>query len=177
ELEVKKDPTATKFTINTAEVNKHEKYLILCEIAWNQIDNELLNSKKCDVICFLYDQSDPNSFSKVLELHENVLSGVPCLFVATKADRPVVQQNCEVQPSMYCTLNNLPEPVPFTALTQVSLKKDVYDTLACMAVYPHLCNQKSQFFTLPMVVSLGVGTMFVAGGAFLLYRYLRPHRT
>ncbi|CAB4014230.1 mitochondrial Rho GTPase 1-A-like, partial [Paramuricea clavata] len=96
----------------TAFLQGHvNRSLELCEIAWNQIDNELLNSKKCDVICFLYDQSDPNSFSKVLELHENVLSGVPCLFVATKADRPVVQQNCEVQPSMYCTLNNLPEPV------------------------------------------------------------------
>ncbi|XP_046856446.1 mitochondrial Rho GTPase 1-A-like [Xenia sp. Carnegie-2017] len=177
EIEGRKDVAETKFTINTVDLSGQEKYLILCKITWNQVDIELLNSKKCDVICFLYDQSDPSSFSKVLEHYENVMSGVPCLFIASKSDLPAVVQDSEIQPSLYCSLNNLPAPVPFSALTKATLTKDVFKTITHLAVYPHLTGRKSQFFSTTTVLSLGFGTACLAAGAFLLYKYLRHNKT
>lgn len=57
-----------------------------------------------DVILYVYDSSDTNSFSYISNLRQQypLLNNLPCLFVATKADLDLAQQRHEVQPDVYC---------------------------------------------------------------------------
>lgn len=63
--------------VNSVEADGAEKYMVMHEVGPSH-DKEVLLSKKfkdnCDVACFLYDSSDPNSFEYVAKLRVNYWS-------------------------------------------------------------------------------------------------------
>lgn len=81
-------------------------YLILEELG--ELEPAILENKKkldqCDVICYTYDSSDPESFQYLVELREkysSLLDDIPSVFVALKADLDKQQQRSDVQPENY----------------------------------------------------------------------------
>lgn len=80
-------------------------YLILEELG--ELEPAILENKKrleeCDVICYTYDSSDPESFQYLVDLrqkHAN-LDEIPSVFAALKADLDKQQQRSDVQPENY----------------------------------------------------------------------------
>lgn len=57
--------------VNSVEMKGAEKYLVMQEVESTQV-SEILSSKKkldqCDLLCFVYDTSDANSFEYVSTL-------------------------------------------------------------------------------------------------------------
>ncbi|KAI5955686.1 GEM1 [Candida jiufengensis] len=80
-------------------------YLILEELG--ELEPAILENKKrldeCDVICYTYDSSDPESFQYLVDLRKKNLhlDEIPSVFVALKADLDKQQQRSDVQPENY----------------------------------------------------------------------------
>ncbi|GEQ67816.1 hypothetical protein JCM33374_g1482 [Metschnikowia sp. JCM 33374] len=81
-------------------------YLILEELG--ELEPAILENQKrldqCDVICYTYDSSDPESFQYILNLrqkHCKILNDIPSVFAALKADLDKQQQRSDVQPENY----------------------------------------------------------------------------
>ncbi|CAK9438806.1 uncharacterized protein LODBEIA_P30300 [Lodderomyces beijingensis] len=80
-------------------------YLILEELG--ELEPAILENKKrldeCDVICYTYDSSDPESFQYLVDLRSKYahLDEIPSVFVALKADLDKQQQRSDVQPENY----------------------------------------------------------------------------
>ena len=87
-----------------------------------------------DVIIYVYDSSDTNSFSHISNLRHKhsassstfgyILSTIPCIFVATKADLDLAQQRHEVQPDVYCRKLELDIPGLGAGPLNVSARDD-----------------------------------------------------
>ncbi|KAL8693076.1 MAG: hypothetical protein Q9218_002040, partial [Villophora microphyllina] len=77
------------------------------------LDNKERLNEQCDVLIYAYDSSDAASFSYILSLREKHphLDDLPALFVATKADRDRVMQDCETQPEAYTENKGMQKPV------------------------------------------------------------------
>lgn len=58
---------------------------------------------ECDVLCYTYDSSDPDSFQYIVNLRNKYrhLDGLPAVYVALKADLDRQQQRSEEQPDVY----------------------------------------------------------------------------
>ncbi|CAK7892387.1 mitochondrial Rho GTPase 1 [[Candida] anglica] len=81
-------------------------YLILEELG--ELEPAILENKsrldQCDVVCYAYDSSDPESFQYLVDLrakYANNLDDIPSVFVALKADLDKQQQRSDVQPENY----------------------------------------------------------------------------
>lgn len=159
------------YTINLLEVNRQEKYLVLREIQWED-SGFLLHDRRCDVACFIYDSTDASSFDQVVQLREKLPKTVPCLLVAGKNEGVPAKQDFEMQPSLYCTLNKLPPPQPFSSLSSPDVYKPLYDNLAQMAVYPHLCGPNAEGVTSYWIIA-GLAAALIAASGVLVFRYLR----
>lgn len=102
------EPTQKMMSVvGTVEQAGAERYLVLQEFGSRYEAEVLRNSSKlsaADVIVFVYDSSDTNSFSYISNLRQqySLLQSMPSLFVATKADLDLAQQRHEVQPDAYC---------------------------------------------------------------------------
>ncbi|KAJ7386250.1 Mitochondrial Rho GTPase 2 [Desmophyllum pertusum] len=161
----------SSYAINLLEVNRQEKYLALREIEWEN-SGFLLHDRRCDVACFIYDSTDPASFTQVVQLREKLPKTVPCMLVAGKSEGVPAKQEFEMQPSLYCTLNKLPPPQPFSCLSRPDIYKPIYNSLAQMAVYPHLCGPNADSVTSYWIVA-GLAAALVATAGILMFRYLR----
>jgi hypothetical protein len=118
----------------------------------------LRNSKKMelvDVILYIYDSSDTNSFSYIsnlrvcfiliftstgrlltLQQQQYSLDHIPTLFVATKSDLDLAQQRHEVQPDVYCRRLFLQVPVAVSIKTAQTA--DVFATICRVALNPYV---------------------------------------
>jgi Ras family protein T1 len=114
----------------------------------------LRNPKKtdlADVIVYVYDSSDTNSFSYISNLRvrplltvsrtapdttqqQYSLDHIPTLFVATKSDLDLAQQRHEVQPDVYCRRLGLQVPVAVSVRT--GQLADVFHVLTRIAMNP-----------------------------------------
>lgn len=58
---------------------------------------------ECDVLCYTYDSSDPESFQYLVQLRQKYpkLDNLPAVFVGLKADLDRQQQRSDVQPDVY----------------------------------------------------------------------------
>ncbi|CAH3195771.1 unnamed protein product [Porites evermanni] len=165
------DKNLSSYAINLLEVNRQEKYLVLREIEWEK-SGFLLHDRRCDVACFMYDSTDAASFNQVVQLREKLPKTVPCLLIAGKSEGIRAQQDFEMQPDLYCTLNKLPPPQPFSSLGRPVVYKPIYSNLAQMAVYPHLCGPDADTSTSYWVIA-GLAAALVATAGIVVFRYLR----
>lgn len=139
--------TRTQSVVAAIEQGGMEKYLVLQEFGSRHESESLRSHAKlasADVIIYVYDSSDTNSFSYISNLRQHFSSGaasrssnslvnLPCLFVATKTDQDLAQQRHEVQPDVYCKKLGLERHSPFnvTTLTQGgSSTNNVHDLYA-----------------------------------------------
>ncbi|RLV93106.1 Mitochondrial Rho GTPase 1 [Spathaspora sp. JA1] len=101
-------------------------YLILEELG--ELEPAILENKErlnqCDVICYTYDSSDPDSFQYLVELRDKYatsLDEIPSVFAALKADLDKQQQRCDVQPENYTRQLNLNSPLHISSSWTSSL--------------------------------------------------------
>lgn len=123
--------------VNSVEIGGSEKYLVLQEFGSKYESETLRNSKKLevDVMIYVYDSSDTNSFSYISNLRQQYsLDHIPSIFVATKSDLDLAQQRHEVQPDVYCRRLLLQVPVALSVKT--GELADVFHEICSVAVNP-----------------------------------------
>ncbi|KAJ7212008.1 EF hand associated-domain-containing protein [Mycena pura] len=91
------EPTTKMISVvNSVAIDGSEKYLVLQEFGSKYEPETLRNPKKtdlADVIAYVHDSSDTNSFSYISNLRQQYsLDHIPTLFVATKSDLDLAQQ-------------------------------------------------------------------------------------
>ncbi|KAJ1919680.1 ERMES complex Ca(2+)-binding regulatory GTPase gem1 [Mycoemilia scoparia] len=108
-------PTDRTWTaVNSAEAKGSERYLVLEE--FGPYDTSVLQNRQkmaeCDLLCLLYDSSDPNSFSYITQLRKNYsLDHIPQIFVATKSDVDYAEQRSDLPPDVYCRELKVQAPI------------------------------------------------------------------
>lgn len=102
--------------VNSVELRGGKQcYLILEELG--ELESAILENsaklERCDLICYTYDSSDPESFQYLVTLREKypALSTLPGVFVALKADEDKLTQRGDVQPDEYTDAAKLPPPM------------------------------------------------------------------
>lgn len=106
----------TRSAVNSVELRGGKQcYLILEELgeAESAILENSAKLERCDLICYTYDSSDPESFQYLVGLREKypALSTLPGIFVALKADEDKAMQRGDVQPDGYTEAAKLPPPL------------------------------------------------------------------
>ncbi|KAF7299588.1 hypothetical protein HMN09_00964100 [Mycena chlorophos] len=134
------EPTSKMLSVvNSVAIDGSEKYLVLQEFGSKYEAETLRNSKKtdlADVIVYVHDSSDTNSFSYISNLRQQYsLDHIPTLFVATKSDLDLAQQRHEVQPDVYCRRLGLQMPVAVSVKTGQTA--DVFHEICRIAMNPH----------------------------------------
>ncbi|XP_038068688.1 mitochondrial Rho GTPase 1-A-like isoform X1 [Patiria miniata] len=124
------------YTISTVQVYGQEKHLLLHEIDVGLQDELTSEDLECDVVCLMYDISDPRTFEYCAKSYKQHFesSHIPCLFVASKSDMHPVRQNYTLQPAQFCASHNLPPPQTYSSKGRPN--KDIYIKLATLAAYP-----------------------------------------
>ncbi|KAL5519905.1 hypothetical protein ACEPAG_1565 [Sanghuangporus baumii] len=133
------EPTTKMISaVNSVDINGSEKYLVLQEFGSKYEPEVLRSSKKTDIadlIVYVYDSSDTNSFSYISNLRQQYsLNHIPTLFVATKSDLDLAQQRHEVQPDVYCRRLDL--QVPVAVSVKDGQMADVFHVMCGIALNP-----------------------------------------
>ncbi|KAL2313738.1 Mitochondrial Rho GTPase [Schizosaccharomyces pombe] len=126
--------------VNSVEFQSTQRYLVLSEIGETDLDilAEPKSLEACDILCLLYDSSNPNSFSfiaNLLNLYPD-LQKIPCVFAATKADLDRQQQRYPVQPDEFTKQLGLPSPTHISTAAIWNTSKEFFIQLAESAQYP-----------------------------------------
>ncbi|KAG7440843.1 mitochondrial Rho GTPase [Guyanagaster necrorhizus] len=178
------EPTTKPISVvNAVDIDGSEKYLVLQEFGSKYEAETLRNSKKTDlvdVIVYVHDSSDTNSFSYISNLRQQYsLDHIPTLFVATKSDLDLAQQRHEVQPDVYCRRLGLQVPVSVSVKTgQIA---DVYHAVCGIAMNPYKSipggadRALSSTARLRMIVTFTALLGGCTAGLVMMYRnLLRP---
>lgn len=102
-------------------------YLILEELG--ELESAILANRKrldeCDVVCYTYDSSDPESFQYLVDLRQKYanLDEIPSVFAALKADLDKQQQRSDVQPENYTRDLFLSSPLHISSSWTSSLQE------------------------------------------------------
>ncbi|KAH6597773.1 hypothetical protein BASA61_003037 [Batrachochytrium salamandrivorans] len=120
------------------EIGGAEKYIVMQEFG-HTFEAEVLQNKKrldaCDLLCFVYDSGDANSFTHVANLRKKYsLDHLPMVVVATKSDLDLVPQRYIPQPDEYCRTLRLAVPVSISIKDKVTA--DLFNMLAAVAIDP-----------------------------------------
>ncbi|KAF4978676.1 hypothetical protein FZEAL_4994 [Fusarium zealandicum] len=90
-------------------------YLILEELG--ELEPAILENQTkldaCDLICYAYDSSDPDSFSHIVDLRTKYphLDELPSIYTALKADKDKTNQRSELQPDQYASSLSMSLPL------------------------------------------------------------------
>jgi len=126
-----------KSTVNSVTVYGQPKYLVLLDTDINTAADCLTPLQTgCDVICLVYDCSNPRSFEYCARIYLRYFSTtqLPVLVVANKSDKGVVRQDYILQPEAFCAKHKLPPPQKTSA--RIVPAKDIFLKLATMAAFP-----------------------------------------
>ncbi|CAJ0931332.1 unnamed protein product, partial [Mesorhabditis belari] len=129
------------YVINRVKVKDQDKYLLLREVDVLAPSDVLSGTESNgDVVAFLYDISNPDSFAFCATLYLKYFyrTKTPCVMVATKVEREEVEQRYETQPEEFCRQHELPRPIRFARSQIGQPSGSVFEQLATMACYPHL---------------------------------------
>ena len=133
--------------VNSVELQGGKQcYLILEELG--ELEPAILENQAkldaCDLICYTYDSSDPDSFSHIVALREKYpqLDELPAIYTALKADQDKTTQRSETQPDEYTSTLNMSAPL-HVSVTWNSIS-ELFITLAEAATNPSSAFPKSE---------------------------------
>uniref|UniRef100_A0A6Q2XQY3 Mitochondrial Rho GTPase n=1 Tax=Esox lucius TaxID=8010 RepID=A0A6Q2XQY3_ESOLU len=163
------------YAISTTYVYGQEKYLLLHEVV---PDIDVLSDAEltCDIVCLVYDSSNPHSFEYCARIFKHYfLDGkAPCMMIAAKSDLQEARQLYALSPLEFCRAHKMPPPQGFTCNTADAPCRDIYTKLATMAMHPHMTQADLGSSTFWLKASVGA-TMFAVLG-FAMYRMLLKQR-
>ncbi|KAF2802511.1 mitochondrial Rho GTPase [Mytilinidion resinicola] len=106
--------------VNSVELKGGKQcYLILEELG--ELEPAILENQAkldaCDLLCYTYDSSEPDSFAHIVELRKKFpqLDFLPAVYTALKADQDKTMQRCEQQPDEYTSALNMAAPLHVSA--------------------------------------------------------------
>ncbi|KAJ5053959.1 uncharacterized protein L3040_000248 [Drepanopeziza brunnea f. sp. 'multigermtubi'] len=132
--------------VNSVEKSGKQCYLILEELG--ELEPAILENQAkldaCDLICYTYDSSDPDSFSHIVSLRKRYpqLDELPAIYTALKADQDKTTQRSESQPDEYTMMLNMNAPL-HVSVTWNSIS-ELFITLAEAATNPSSAFPKSE---------------------------------
>lgn len=131
--------------VNSVELGGGKQcYLILEELG--ELEPAILENRvkldACDLVCYTYDSSDPDSFSHIVSLREKYpsLDELPAVYTALKADQDRTTQRSKMQPDEYTVALNMNAPL-HVSVTWNSIS-EFFVTLAESATNPSLAFPK-----------------------------------
>ncbi|KAI2617773.1 mitochondrial Rho GTPase [Hypoxylon sp. NC1633] len=133
--------------VNSVELQGGKQcYLILEELG--ELEPAILENQarldSCDLICYAYDSSDPDSFSHIVNLRKRYpqLDDLPSIYTALKADKDKTTQRSELQPDQYTSSLMMSTPV-HVSVTWNSIG-ELFVALAEAATNPSTAFPKSE---------------------------------
>lgn len=155
--------------VNSVELQGGKQcYLILEELG--ELETAIIQNQAkldaCDLLCFCFDSSDPESFAHILDMRNRypALTHLPSVYAALKADQDRAVQRTEVQPDIYCESLNMAKPL------HVSVKwalNDFFVHLAESCTTPSQALPKSEEDALDRTaLYVGLGATLCVGVAF-----------
>lgn len=155
--------------VNSVELQGGKQcYLILEELG--ELEPAILaNQAKldaCDLVCFAYDSSDPDSFAHIADLRQRfpAMQSLPSVFAALKADKDRAVQRTEVQPEGYCESLKMAKPLHVSInWTSVS---EFFVHLAESATYPAQAFPRKEDPADRTALYIGLGATVCAAAAF-----------
>jgi Ras family protein T1 len=163
--------------VNSVELKGGKQvYLILEELG--ELEPAILENQAkldaCDLLCYTYDSSDPDSFAYIVELRKKYphLDGLPAVYAALKADQDKAMQRCEEQPDEYTGALNMAAPLHVSA-TWSSIS-ELFVHLAECATYPSTAFPKQDEEPYDMFnIYLALGAVACAASvAFIWKRHI-----
>lgn len=161
--------------VNSVELHGGKQcYLILEELG--ELEPAILENQAkldaCDLICYAYDSSDPDSFSHIVDLRKRFpqLDELPAIYTAQKADKDKTTQRSELQPDAYTSSINMATPL-HVSVTWSSIS-ELFVGLAEAATNPSTAFPKSEEpppDRTSLYVALGATTC-AALAAFMIWR-------
>jgi len=128
-----------RIAVNSVELPGGKQcYLILEELG--ELEPAILENQvkldACDMLCYTYDSSDPDSFTHIVDLRKKYsqLDGLPVIYAALKADQDKTVQRSELQPDQYTSALNMAAPL-HVSVTWASIT-ELFVHLAESATYP-----------------------------------------
>ena len=102
--------------VNSVELDGGKQcYLILQELG--ELESAILENRakvdNCDLVCYTYDSSDPDSFQHIIKIRDKYshLSELPAVYAALKADLDKSIQRSDSQPDEYTASLRMPAPL------------------------------------------------------------------
>lgn len=129
-----------KSTINSVDYGSSVKHLVLQSLG-PTIINSLKQNKNytwdnCDLIVFVYDTTDPTSFSQVLNICKGLkLDSIPVLVISTKNDMNMVSQKSPIQPIEFCRQRHW--KVPISISVKNGAMADLYQRMVDVIMNPN----------------------------------------
>ncbi|CEL52020.1 hypothetical protein RSOLAG1IB_00557 [Rhizoctonia solani AG-1 IB] len=163
--------------VGAVELRGAEKYLVMQEFGSKSEANMLRDPKimnLADVIIYVHDSSDTNSFSYISGLRQKYnLDDIPSMFVATKSDLDLAQQRHEVQPDVYCRRLGLQGPYSVSVKNPQNLFLEIVATaINPLSAIPGGAERASATLA-RRKIALSVGV--AVAGIMVVYRsFLRP---
>ncbi|KAL1132070.1 hypothetical protein AAG570_010028 [Ranatra chinensis] len=131
-------PDTPQKTVNIVHVYGQEKFLVMKEVEVRNSAEPLTHRDiRCDVVCLIYDATNPKSFEYVASIYLKYFSDskVPTLMVCNKKDCVGdVRQDYLVQPGAFCDTHRLAPPHTFLASDPDA--RQLFQKLATMAAFP-----------------------------------------
>ncbi|CAD6190743.1 unnamed protein product [Caenorhabditis auriculariae] len=162
------------YVINRVKVKEESKYLLLREVDVLSPQDALGSAETAaDVVAFLYDVSNPDSFAFCATLYQKYFyrTKTPCVIIATKVEREEIEQRWQVQPEEFCRQFELQRPIKFSN-SQIGVSAgSVFEQLATMAVYPHL-RRVFYLHDSNLLSKITFGAALVALAGFLVLKNL-----
>ncbi|KAK3678596.1 ERMES complex Ca(2+)-binding regulatory GTPase gem1 [Recurvomyces mirabilis] len=156
--------------VNSVELQGGKQcYLILEELG--ELEPAILENQAkldaCDLLCYAYDSSDPDSFGHILELRQKypALDVLPSVYTALKADQDRAVQRTETQPDAHCEALKMAKPM-HVSVNWTSIN-DFFVHLAECATYPAQAFPKSEEEPVDRTaLYIALGATICAGVAF-----------
>ncbi|KAA8911120.1 mitochondrial Rho GTPase [Sphaerosporella brunnea] len=133
--------------VNSVELQGGKQcYLILEELG--ELEPAILENaarlNECDVVCYAYDSSNPDSFAHVAELRNRYphLDELPAVYAALKADQDKTTQRFEMQPEEYTRELGMSAPLHVSA-TWGSVS-ELWATVAEAALFPGTASPRTE---------------------------------
>jgi len=102
-----------------------------------QLEDAILDNKAkldaCDLLCYTYDSSDPESFAHIVELRQKNphLDELPAVYIALKADQDKAVQRHEMQPDQYTSSLNMAPPMHVSVTWQSIAELFIHVSALC----------------------------------------------